>query len=184
MIKENPRDNLMDLLAVIGLASVEQLAYLFRGEMGDRAFTMIENELRFHNLFEDASGLYVQPRLGPRYKKEEAMKFVKAFWVIAEFGSESLKYISRAQPPSQFVFISTDNALYDITVIDNLAVAEMASRTWKTVYVDPSEKENAIHLAVTNNESLIPKLRKLGFNFFYDVRDIEYGDVVRLEEKD
>lgn len=183
MVKENPRDNLMDLLSVIGLASVEQLAYLFRGEMGDRAFTMIENELRFHNLFEDKSGLFVQPRLGPLYKRTEAMKFVKAFWVIAEFGAESLKYISRAQPPSQFVFISTDNVLYDITVVDNIAVGEMAARTWKTVYVDPSEAESAIHLAVIDSRSLIPKLKKLGFHFFYDVADIEFGDVTQYMEE-
>lgn len=180
MIKVYPQDNLNDLMRSISLASYEQLAYFFRDVLGDKAYTMLDNQLRHHILIESADGMYVQRHLAPLYKDSEAEKFIKAFWVIADFGSKNIKYITQAEYPVQYLFVDEKERNYDITVIPNMPTAELAATKRLNCRIIGVE-DNTYHCAVINDPAMIPQLKKLGFDFFYKV-DMEFGDVVSLNE--
>lgn len=187
MLKYYPRDNLMELMSHISIASAEQLAYFFRDVLGESASVMIENEVRHytlitptHNGLDDTSlSHYLQKQFAVPVPKDVAYKYVKAFWVIADFGSTNIKYVSNGQYPVQYIFTSVDDNNYDITVVDNIRVGELATMTRLSSLVK-DYVDSTYHIAVISDRELIPPLKKLGFDFFYSV-DIRNQIITRLE---
>ena len=181
MLKMYPADNLMELMSRISLASFDQLTYFFRDVLdGPAAVNMVEDALRSHSLIENTEENYVQKFRGPIVRRDVAYDMVKAFWVIAKFGSSQIKSIAEGEYPTQYIFISEDNRPFDITVVDSLEKAGYAAMVRATANVKDYQ-DICVHIAVIDNPELIAPLEKLGFDVFFSV-DMEDCTVTRLGE--
>lgn len=176
MTRATPLDNLYYLMSNISIASWEQLAHFFRDIVGENASIIIENEVRHHKLVrpkndgldENPTSYFLQKHLAKPVPKRQAYDYIKAFWVIADFGSSNISYVTNGMFPVQYVFADNADRNYDITVIDNINVAEL-SRLNRLRQIVIGYEDNMYHIAVINDKNMIPKLKQLGFDFFYTV---------------
>ena len=68
-----------------------------------------------------------QARPISRPKEAVIASRIKAFWVIASFGCDNIADIALLEYPAQFMFVTTNNEIYDLTVCDTPQVAAVAA---------------------------------------------------------
>lgn len=101
------------------------------------------------------------------YSAEEEKQIHAAFSIIADYGCRAVKDLWRASTPSQFIFYTEDNALYDITFIKSESAqqtAALVNRLWSAYQVD-GYPDCVNHIAVTYEDKIATALKKMGFDF-------------------
>lgn len=181
MIYLYPEDNLKDLVQRLPAMVPEQLVYFFRDSVSEsKAQAMVDTMIINHEIVMTSETKYYQSHLAPFRKREFLKNFVKAFWVIADFGSNNIRFITEAEYPAQYIFVSPDDTVYDITVLESEEMAALGKRVRDLQRV--GDGDDAVnHLAVINDSADIEIYREYGYDFFYTV-DMKTGKAVMLDD--
>lgn len=137
MIYESTINNLIVLVRSIGALSIDQIEYFFRDAADKDNIPYYINQLAKSRVFDvDEQEGIVMSHGQTHMKDYEKKKRIHAFWVVAEFGSENVREIIPLAYPSQILFITTDNEVYDLTVCLVASDAQLAYRDRKTSVPD------------------------------------------------
>ena len=102
---------------------------------------------------------------GPKVGAADIANRIKAFWIITSFRSKAVKEILLLPYPSQFIFITSDNAVYDISVCSSTMEAMLVERNRKMTLCEGVEDE-VNHIAIVNSERLGEQLGAYGFDSY------------------
>lgn len=111
--------------------------------------------------------LHRQARPISRPKEPYIAARIKAFWVIASFGCDNIADIALLEYPAQFIFVTTNNEIYDLTVCDNSRVAAVAAHK-RALYAahDAHYEDDVNHIAVVNDRETGLAIADYGFDSF------------------
>lgn len=166
MIYESTPDNIAVLLNAVEVASEAQLLRFFADASDahnveyylslltkNRILDYDENKKRFswHN--------------APKLSESVIQSRIKAFWAPAALMSGSVREISLLPHPSQFMFVTSENEVYDLTVCSSKTDAALAAkkrRLWEIEGV----RDEVNHVAIVDNETVGRELGDYGFDYF------------------
>lgn len=108
-----------------------------------------------------------QARPISRPKEAVIASRIKAFWVIASFGCDNIADIALLEYPAQFMFVTTNNEIYDLTVCDTPQVAAVAAHK-RALYAlhDAKYDDDVNHIAIVNDEKTGLAIGGYGFDSF------------------
>lgn len=111
--------------------------------------------------------LHRQARPISRPKEAQIAARIKAFWVIASFGCDNIADIALLDYPAQFMFITSNNDIYDLTVCDNARVASVAAHK-RALYSlrDEHYEDDVNHIAIVNDRETGLEIADYGFDSF------------------
>ena len=166
MIYESTIDNLLMLIRSSGEIKMEQVLHFFRDAVDKQKIPYYIDQLRLSRMLDvdEASGT-VGPHTNIKLKSEEVRMRIRAFWVIASFGSANIREITTLGYPSQFLFISDDNEAYDITFCNSKLEAQLAKREWQ-LSVPKGEIDYVNHIALVSDERVGELLEPYGFTSY------------------
>lgn len=151
MIYEATVDNLISLVRTIGFAQIDQLNRFFRDVEDKDNVPFYISELVKRRMFDlDSTKSIVKFHNYPNLKTTEAKSLMRAFWVIASFGSNNIRHVAMLPYPSQYYFVSADNEAYDLTICATITDAQLAARSFR--FAIPENAVDTInHIAIVNS---------------------------------
>lgn len=103
----------------------------------------------------------------PEINEAEKQKRIKAFWVIADVGSENVNQIFSLSNGNQFFFDSGEDC-YELTVVDNLhdAMISMKDRDLHLEKDVPSFQDKVVRIAIVDTKEMADQIGKYGFDAY------------------
>lgn len=162
----------MYLMGQIPMATEEQLLMFFGNEtnevnMSDLIRALIKDRRLIRQV---QSGEYeVITVIRPiRFTKRAVQEFLDAFWVVANMGSEQVRYIQACNNATKYIVIMDDESstTYDITCCQTPEDARVG-----LIFRDPVGDEDFIgHIALCYSkeagDAMKPQLRAYGYDMF------------------
>lgn len=166
MIYKNTPDNIIYILRKVGALKKEQLIRFFSD--AEDSFNVPyyieelidERVIDYNEKYDILSWHNAHIKIGPEMARD-----IKAFWIPASFKSSKVLDIIPVPYPSQFLFITHDNKVYDITVCDSELQGMMAESVRKLYQVDGMEDE-VFHIAVINHKEDNKEIAGFGFDAY------------------
>lgn len=114
-------------------------------------YNKIKDEVSWHN--------------GAKLTAVQAKNYMKAFWVIVPFRSGYIRDILPMKGVTQFIFITTDNSVYDVANIFSIQEAQYAYiEREKTLFHDMEDEVN--HIAIVDSAELGDQLAAYNFDSY------------------
>ena len=161
--------NLRELLHICGSLKVDQIYRFFSDTVDSGNLEYYIQSLIDYNLadFDEGKGILSWHKSSnePTLTEANMKDRITAFWVIASFYSGNIREIIPMNYPSQFMFITADNQVYDLSVIASKSVANIWARTQKIYQIQGVEDE-VNHIAIVNSKSLGEDLGPFGFDSY------------------
>ena len=166
MIYESTVDNFITLIRSASVLSQEQVEHFFRDAVDAVNLPFLISQMAMNRIIDiNEATRTIRLHGKPRIKDSEISKRIQAFWVIASFGSENIKEVFSMAYPSQFMFITHDNEVYDLTVCWSKMDAQLAVRDRK-ISIPDGEMDCINHIAVVNSQEGGEALAAYGFDSF------------------
>lgn len=172
MIYEATIDNLRMLLRTCGVLEREQLYRFFSscqdaGRMDFYIDQLTREKVFLSNPLYPNRVIY-RHQAFPHVKQAELSKRLQAFWVIASFGCDNILDVSLMEYPTQYMFITSGNEVYDLTVCkqaaDGFAALRKREELMRRMPVGVEDEVN--HIAVVDSESVGKAIERYGFDSF------------------
>jgi hypothetical protein len=111
--------------------------------------------------------LHRQARPISRPTEAQIAARIKAFWVIASFGCDRILDVAPLEYPAQFMFVTSSNEVYDLTVCDTKQVAVVAAHK-RALYAlhDKTYEDDVNHIAIVNDRETGLAIGDYGFDSF------------------
>lgn len=166
MLYEATPDNLRFIVRAVGTLKKEQILRFFSDTVDSMNLEYYIKELTDSRIFDyDETRELVSWHTRTRFIDAIVEARIKAFWIITSFRSNAIKEIDLLPYPSQFQFITHNNGVYDITVVNMPQDAMLAqSARNRTLYEGVEDEVN--HIALVSNERLGLALGPYGFDSF------------------
>ena len=173
MIYEATVDNLRALMRACVVLDREQIYRFFSAHHDkEKIDFFIDFLIKERVLDEDETKksrvwLHRQSRPVSRPQEGQIAARIKAFWVIASFGSDNIADIALLEYPAQFMFVTSDNEIYDLTVCDSPQVAAVAAHKRALFALRDSKYEDDVnHIAIVDSEKVGLAISDYGFDSF------------------
>ncbi len=158
-----------DVVRSMGTLSVEQLFLFFRNAGDSESVEYYIKQLLSMRIFDydkvrnwvTYHGAYGMPGI----KEETIRRRQMAFWVVAYFGYENIREVTQLKYPSQILFITEDNASYDLTVCTTEMEASQAVRA-RTIREPADLPDDVNHIAIVRDKELGAKILPYGFDSY------------------
>ena len=177
---------IQDILRMIGTASVDQLMKFFRNAPDASNVRYYIEEMRKLSLLDyEPSSNWVRYRDAPGLNDDVERRRVLAFWIVAEFGYDFIREIIPLRYPSQLLFITETDDVYDVTVCVSEKEAQLVANT-RPIYTLPDVEDDVNHIALVIRPEVGEKVLKYGFDS-YCVLDSETKEphyTARFEDED
>lgn len=148
------RRNLETIVRTMGTVTTEQLRMFFRNCKDAQNLNQYIREFIAMRLFEyDQTKDWVKWHEAPAVTEELTRRRIMAFWVVAYFGCENIREVQLLAYPSQLIFITTDNATYDLTVCFSETEAKATYRTLKLLQI-PDGEDDVNHIAIVRDKKV------------------------------
>ena len=166
MIYEHTQNNMLALMQHIGTLTEEQLTRFFSDAMSvPRIQNLLDKMVTYSYLkYDEALKRYTFHGF-PEINKDIVDKRIRAFWVLANWGSNSILEVYTLPYPLQFFIITPDNFAFDITVCNSMNEAQIARHVWDANAVK-GVPDDVNHIAVVPTAELGEKLRPYGFDSY------------------
>lgn len=161
--------NILHLLNITGTLKREQLTRFFSDHTAENYYTIERVEYILKKLCDNSYLRYdfdadtYSSVNAPQISNEIMQRRIKAFWVIANTSSRDILQILKLEYPAQFMFITADNEVFDITVVYSLSDAANASSMWAK---HTCGEDQVFHIAVVNDRDLGLALDRYGFDCY------------------
>ncbi len=174
MMYEYTQYNLISLMQSVGTLEREQLVRFFSDEMSQaRIGKMLEKLVLANYLKYDPATEQYTYHAAPEIKKDIVDRKILAFWPLASWGSNSLLQIYPLDYPSQFMAITPDNIVYDITVCRSTNEAQIA-KTVRDLHAVKGVADDINHMAVVTSASIGEQLRPYGFDMYCTIHPFSH----------
>lgn len=161
------KECLLHTINRVGYISSEQIMMFCRG-LGDPNVKIALRDLASHSYiqYDPKKGIYLS-KIRPTLTEPAIQLLLRAAWVPANFGIKNIRDIWTTDYPSQLIFITEDDAIYDVTVYsisDAPAITLLANRLWKAK--TPEGQEDIVnHVAVVPLRKMAAELQNAGFDY-------------------
>lgn len=166
MIYESTVDNLVMLVRSIGEVRRDQLLRFFRDADDADSVDYYVTQLAKERVLDiNTRKNHVKFHSSPAIKDAEIVKRITAFWVVADFGSNNIREVVTMEYPSQILFVTSSNDVYDLTVCSTRMDAQLALRARKLSL--PEGIEDVInHIAIVSTQKEGEALAPYQFDSF------------------
>lgn len=148
------RKNLETVVRTVGTVTTEQLRMFFRNCTDAQNLTQYIREYIALRLFDyDKTKDWITWHEAPAVTEELTRRRIMAFWLVAYFGCENIRELQLLAYPSQFIFITSNNETYDLTVCFSGTEAKSADRTLKLLEV-PEGEDDVNHIAIVRTRQI------------------------------
>ena len=150
MLLTSLKECLLHTINRVGFISSDQIMMLCRG-LGEPNVKVALRDLTAHSYvqYDPKKSLYIS-KIHPSLSESALQLLHQAVWVPANFGIKNIRDIWTTDYPSQLIYITEDNAIYDVTVYtlsDAPSITLLANRLWKAK--TPEGQEDIVnHVAV------------------------------------
>ena len=166
MIYESTVDNLITLMRVVGCLKKDQILAFFSDCTDANNVDYYIKQLIQHRILDyDEKKDLVSYHLAPKIKDAEMLKRIQAFWVVVSFRSNNVRELALMPYPTQFILVTDDNEVYDLTVCMARTDAQLAARVRKAGEI-AGVPDEVNHVAITNTVADGEELAKYGFDSF------------------
>ncbi len=166
MIYEYTRFNVISLMQSVGTLEREQLVRFFSDEMQEvRLKKLLETLVLTNYLKYDENRERYSYHASPALSEDVTERKIHAFWPLACWGSRSVLQIYPLDYPSQFMAITPDNLVYDITVCRTPNDAQLA-KTVRELQAVRGVPDDINHMAVVLSAEVGEKLKVYGFDMY------------------
>lgn len=157
---------IQDLLRIIGTASVDQLVKFFRNAPDAANVRYYIEEMRKLSILDyEPSSNWVRYRDAPGLNDDVERRRVMAFWIVAEFGYDFVREITPLRYPSQLLFITETDEVYDVTVCVSEKEAQLVATT-RPLHSLPGVEDDVNHIALVIRPDVGDKVLKYGFDSY------------------
>lgn len=166
MIYESTPHNIIGLLSSVECASRDQLVKFFSDASDAPNVEYYLEQLTKNRIlnYDEAKKRYSLHN-GPMLKEPVIQNRIKAFWVIAAIMSNGITDVSLMPYPSQFMFITVENEVYDLTVCASKTDALVAAKKLRMWQLEGVEDE-VNHVLIVDSEDMGRELGEYGFDFY------------------
>lgn len=180
MYYKTTKHNLISLLQNLGALEREQILRFFDDELSREAIEAMLKTLEDYSFLRyDAEKDLYRYHSEPEESDELTSRRVQAFWVPAAARSANILQICRMHYPTQLMFITPKNIVYDVTVCMSENDA-MLFRNALRASRNKTEKDIVNHVALVKDRDLGQSLGKYGFDCYCTVQPVSH--IVRYEE--
>ncbi len=171
MIYESTPRNIYKFMRNVGVARKEQILRFFSDERDAvRLEYYLEQMIKNRMLdYDERTEVFSWHRMVKVVEQEVKLR-LKALWVVVAFKSSRVREIVLLNYPFQFLIITHDNLVYDISCCYETIDATLAMRTYNLNRIDGIEDE-INHIAIVDSEELGNKIGTLGFFDSYCILD-------------
>ena len=166
MIYEYTQYNIIALMQTAGTLERTQLMRFFSDEMIESRLGAVLDKLVLNNYLKynpdtDTYTYHAAPDLKPDIIKRR----IRAFWVLANWGSTSILQVYVLNYPFQFMVVTTDNTVFDIVVCNSVNEAQLARHVWNISAIK-NVPDDVNHIAVVPTAEIGEKVRPYGFDSY------------------
>lgn len=174
MLYESTPNNMIAMVRSVGYVGRDQLVRFFSDVADSVRIEYYIKQLGKSRLFDiDEAKNIISWHMGPKINEREIKRRIRAFWVIASsFRSEGIRDVTLLPYPSQFMFVTHKNEVYDLTVLSSKEEATVAQRKHSMWKIDGVE-DDVNHIVIVDSEALGKSLDAYGFDS-YCVLDRSY----------
>lgn len=160
------RNCLEQIMRTMGTLEVSQVERFFRNAPDIANLNLYVSRFVGYHIFDYSE---TKKRLSyhsfPATKDDIVNRRITAFWIPASFGYDNVREIILLKYPSQILFISEDNEVYDVTVCTCEEDASIAERI-REHYATKGIEDDVNHIAVVRNADLGREALKHGFDSY------------------
>lgn len=166
MIYTYTNHNLISLMQDIGYADREQLVDFFSDTMpANRVGALIDRYVEDKFFDYEESKKRVKYSAAPEMEEEIIRRRIKAFRVLSNWGSTQIQQIYVLRYPMQYMIITPDNIVFDVTVCDSLNEAHVAAKLWNVSAVK-NVPDDVNHIGIVPDHETGKKLGEYGFDSY------------------
>lgn len=166
MLYEATPENLRSLVRTANTLEREQVIRFFSDAVDGFNVPYYINQAIAKRVFDyDEAKDTIRWHTAPKITDSEIKNRIRAFWIIASFRSRNVREINLMPYPSQFLFITHENEVYDLTVCYSKMDANLAARNRKLYQFEGVEDE-VNHIAIVPNEVVGKDIAPFGFDSF------------------
>ena len=159
-------DNIMSLMQNVGTLERQQIKTFFSAELAPNKVEHFLDQLAIkhiliYNKERDTYSFIGTPQMSP----DVSRRLLYAFWVIAALGSNNVQELFITRFPTQYLVITTENDVYDITVVETFHDAVLAQRI-RSETLCKGLPDIINHIAVLGREIEITNLKNCGFDCY------------------
>ena len=166
MLYEATPDNLRLVVRTAGTLLRDQLLRFFSDTDDSLNVEYYIKELAAQRIFDYDDGKEtVSWHTASRVTEAVAQARIQAFWIIASFRSRAVKEIVLLPYPSQFLFLTHTNDVYDISCCTGTTDAMLVKRARQATICEGVEDE-VNHIALVTSERVGRQLGAYGFDSY------------------
>ena len=166
MLYEATPDNLRLVVRTAGTLLREQICRFFSDTDDSLNVEYYIKELTAQRIFDfEEEKDTVSWHTAPRVNETSVQARIQAFWIIASFRSRAVKEIVLLPYPSQFLFLTHTNDVYDISVCTGTTDAMLVKRMRQATVCDGVEDE-VNHIALVSSDRVGRQLGAYGFDSY------------------
>lgn len=164
MIYQETIYNIFTVMQEMGKLRRDQLIRFFASELPPMQTKHLLDQLEINHalIYDEENDTYKFPG-APKLVPDLEKKMITAFWVLVKAGSKSVMQVMRGRFPTQIAFISSDNNMYDVTVITTEQDAKLAQKV-RNDHIAANEVDITTHIGIIYRESDIRFLENYGFD--------------------
>ena len=171
MLYESTPNNITAFMHAVGVANKEQILKFFSDVPDAINIEYYLEQLVKNRLldYDEYKKLYSWHAMAQINDAEKRLR-IHALWVIVSFRSNQIREISVLLYPSQFLFVTHENEVYDITVCYSKTDASLAARKLRMSRIEGVE-DDINHIAVVNSDVLGVEIGAYGIFDSYCILD-------------
>ena len=171
MLYESTPNNIAAFMHAVGVAKKQQILKFFSDVPDAVQIEYMLDQLVKDRLldYNESTEIYNWHTMAKINDSDKRLRIL-ALWVIASFRSNQVREISLLLYPSQFLFVTHDNEVYDITVCHTKSEAALAARKLRMSRIEGVE-DDINHIAVVNSDALGVEIGAYGIFDSYCILD-------------
>lgn len=164
MIFRYTSDNIMSLMQTVGTLQKDQIIGFFKHELPEYRIKYLLNQLTIkHILVYNEETDYYSFVGAAHFREETQKKQIRAFWVLVAAGSSNVLQILIPEYPTQFLFIGTNEEVYDVTIVESHHDALLAQRI-RSNSLFRGVSDPVTHTAILRRAEDVKMLEGCGFD--------------------
>lgn len=183
-----PIRNIESLLREIDVVGIDQLFLFFRDEMIPKTVLNYVRQMAKDGLVDYDKKRGIVSRHNAKYFLSEGRlnSKLKAFWIVAYFGSQAVLDVVSLKPPFVFEMLVKGQAekdsieIYDIVICNTTTEATLAARILQRNAIKDVPDE-VVHLCIVPDEEIGNRLEPYGFDAFVTMK-VENDDELNLKK--
>lgn len=165
MLFTKPQDCILQIVDHVGMLSKPQIMMMFSC-FDPKSVIYDIRTLSVHAFVIEEKDLIIS-KTRPRFSPQAQAALLQALWIPANIGAKNVRDIWITDYPSQIIYVTEDDAIYDVTVIpatDFRSTNVLARRMWEAK-TPKGEKDIVNHIAIVPTASLVNEVIQAGFDF-------------------